>query len=306
MNFVPAFRDGIHKDVAARATDPVDAERVRAWTDFWNEQEPQSRCLASASPELNGFLSDHWLTFGSTVPWGTRVLDIGCGSGVVARVLASAQPHLHLVGIDSAQVPDLGPFANVRILPGIEIESLPFAEGAFGAAVSQFGFEYSRIDAATKELARVLRPGAPFSFIVHHSESPIVRADRRHNRGLRALTSQKMREMFLAGERAALRARLEHIVREHPGNETIAFAARCLALKVGGQWRARLAMWDAFVSALAPDRTLSDALEFCCVAPDRLRDWIDPLRASFTVDRPAALVVLGEPVGWKIASVRRG
>lgn len=300
-------RMAIRPGAAAPAADQDDALRRRAWTAFWADQGPQSRCLAAAAPETDRALADHWASFASALPSGSRLLDIGCGSGVVARLLTSAQPRMQVFGVDSARVPNRNAdhLPQIRIFSGVAIEALPFADGVFGAAVSQFGFEYGKIDAAAQELARVLKAGARFSFIVHHSESPVVGASRKHNDGLRALTGERVRNAFLAGEEEALNAQLDLLGRRHPDDATIAFAARCLLLKVGAAARARVAIWEAVLDALAPDRTLSDALESCCVAPDRLQEWLEPLRARFAVDQPAALVASGEPLGWKIAGVRR-
>lgn len=309
MNLAFTAGDGtaIRSGEAVFAADPEDATRVRAWTAFWEEQGPQSRCLADASPETDRCLSEHWLAYAAVLPSGAHVLDIGCGSGAVARLLASAQPHLRVVGVDSAQVPNLGTgrSSQVRIFPGVAMESLPFANGAFGAAVSQFGFEYCAIEAAARELARVLRASAGVSFIVHHSQSPVVRASRHHNNGLAELTGGGVKASFLAGQAPALGAQLDFIARRHPQDRTIEFAARCLLLNVSRTEPERLAIWDAVVNALAPDRTLSDALESCCVASDELRDWLAPLRAYFAIDRPIALAAAGEPLAWKIAGARR-
>lgn len=297
---------GVHKRVTPRAADAADADRVRAWNAFWEEQGPESRCLASASAETRRCLTNHWISFGSRLAPGTNVLDVGCGSGVVGRSLAAAHGHLHVVGIDSAQVPHACRLAGTRILQGVAAESLPFADGVFGAAVSQFGLEYSSIEAAVNEVARVLRRHAPISFIVHHSESAIVRAGRLHNRGLRLIVDDPVRTAFLAGDEAALTEQLEGLRRQHSDDETIRFIARCLTWKVGRESGERRRIWEAAVDALAPERVLLDALESCCVAPDRLNAWLGPLRALFELDRPVALMVQDEPRAWKIDGLRAG
>lgn len=297
---------GVHKRVTPRAADTADADRVRAWNAFWEEQGPESRCLASASAETRRCLANHWISFGSRLVSGTNVLDIGCGSGVVAGSLAFAHRDLHVVGIDSAQVPHACRLAGTRILQGVAVEALPFADGVFGAAVSQFGLEYSSIEAAVNEVARVLRRHAPISFIVHHSESAIVRSGRLHNRGLQLIVHDRVRTAFLAGNEAALTEQLEGLRRQHSEDETIRFIVRCLTSKVSREAGERRRIWEAIVDALAPERMLLDALESSCVAPDRLNEWLAPLRALFDLDRPAALLVQDEPIAWKIEGLRAG
>src|SRR6185503_4006105 len=100
--------------------------------------------------------------------------------------------------IDLATVP---PPVDRRfeIVSGTPMESLPFADAAFDAAVSQFGFEYARVDEAAKELARVLVPGSPISFLIHHSESSVVRHNRARNQALGELTGAEIQSAFLSG-----------------------------------------------------------------------------------------------------------
>jgi SAM-dependent methyltransferase len=77
---------------------------------------------------------------------GQRVLDVACGTGVLAREVAASRSAGHVVGID----PSPGMLAVARRLaPGIEwregvAESLPFADAAFDAVVSQFGLMFFR------------------------------------------------------------------------------------------------------------------------------------------------------------------
>ncbi|HEX2021250.1 MAG TPA: methyltransferase domain-containing protein [Candidatus Thermoplasmatota archaeon] len=101
---------------------------------------------------------------------GQRVLDVGCGTGVVAitarRVGASA------VGVDLT--PDL--LARAKEHGGVagyedvawkegDVEALPFADGEFDVVLSQFGHMFApRPDVATKEMLRVLRPGGTIAF----------------------------------------------------------------------------------------------------------------------------------------------
>src|SRR5829696_2717786 len=77
--------------------------RAQAWTAFWADAA-QSRCAAGA-PEIWHSLSNHWISFARSLGHGTRILDLGCGAGIVGRMLVDARPDLHVTGIDSATVP---------------------------------------------------------------------------------------------------------------------------------------------------------------------------------------------------------
>jgi SAM-dependent methyltransferase len=276
-----------------------------AWTQFWQEQGPESRCLAHASPDWHRALNDHWQSFAGALPSAVRVLDIGCGAGVVARSLAAARHDLDVTGIDYARIPN-GDYAPIEILSDTPMETLPFPDGSFGAAVSQFGYEYGQTDVAARELARVLAAGAPFSFLVHHSESPILANSSAHLGALNDLSGAQLGASFLSGHAAELDRELSLLRRRYPGESIIAQAASGLRLHVGRSESERAKIWRAVTDALAPGRVLEEALEQCCVAADKLDRWLMPLNAMFEL-RPPSVVQLsgGEPIAWKIEGTRK-
>jgi SAM-dependent methyltransferase len=102
-----------------------------------------------------------------------RVLDVACGTGVLARTVADrVGPNGSVVGIDLNE----GMLAVAqRKAPAIEwrqgrAEALPFDSAGFDAVVSQFGlmfFEGRR--AALQEMLRVLRPGGRMAVAVWDS-----------------------------------------------------------------------------------------------------------------------------------------
>ena len=98
-----------------------------------------------------------------------RVLDVGTGEGQVARLAAGAGADV--VGVD----PAWGQLAVARQRGGgpayvrAEAARLPFAEGAFDAAVACLVFEHILdVDDAIAELGRVLAPGGRFAFFLNH------------------------------------------------------------------------------------------------------------------------------------------
>lgn len=100
---------------------------------------------------------------------GTKVLDVGCGTGVVA--LAAARKGARVTGIDLT--PELIAHAKEHAtLVGAEIdwregdaEALPFPDGTFDTVISQFGHMFApRPDVTVKEMLRVLKPGGTIAF----------------------------------------------------------------------------------------------------------------------------------------------
>ena len=101
---------------------------------------------------------------------GQTVLDVACGTGVLAREAARrVEPGGSVTGLDRNE----GMLAVARReAPGIEwragrAEALPFLDGAFDAVVSQFGLMFfeDRV-AALREIWRVLRPGGRMAVAV--------------------------------------------------------------------------------------------------------------------------------------------
>ncbi|HEX8695704.1 MAG TPA: methyltransferase domain-containing protein [Longimicrobium sp.] len=101
---------------------------------------------------------------------GRRVLDVACGTGVLAREAAArAGAAGRVVGLDQSE--EMLAVAR-RVAPGIEwrrgaAEALPFEDGSFDAVVSQFGLMFfaDRL-AAIREMMRVLRPGGRLAVAV--------------------------------------------------------------------------------------------------------------------------------------------
>jgi len=100
---------------------------------------------------------------------GQRVLDVACGTGVVA--VTAARLGARVTGLDLT--PELLERAreNARIA-GVDIEwhqgdveQLPFADGTYDMVLSQFGHIFApRPDVAIAEMLRVLKPGGTIAF----------------------------------------------------------------------------------------------------------------------------------------------
>ena len=104
---------------------------------------------------------------------GQRVLDVACGTGVLAREIAlRTGSAARVAGID----PSAGMVAVAKQLaPAIEwregvAESLPFPDQSFDAVVSQFGLMFfTDRRQALREMLRVLAPGGRLAVAVWDS-----------------------------------------------------------------------------------------------------------------------------------------
>ena len=121
-------------------------------------------------------LFDAWtrhLVEGAGIQQGSHVLDIACGTGVLARrALAQTGPDGRVVGADPA--PGMLAAAN-EIEPSIDwilcaAESLDVEDESFDSVISQFGMMFfSDRQKATDEMFRALKPGGTLAIAVWRS-----------------------------------------------------------------------------------------------------------------------------------------
>jgi ubiquinone/menaquinone biosynthesis C-methylase UbiE len=120
------------------------------------------------------FWKDRLILPGTHLAPGTRLLEVGCGTGSVLGVLDHAFPALALSGVDIE--PMQIATARQRLgRPGIPIDlrvadgrDLPYPDGSFDHVWIQFLFEHMDADSARRTLQeahRVLAPGGRLTVI---------------------------------------------------------------------------------------------------------------------------------------------
>lgn len=119
-----------------------------------------------------------------------RVLDVGCGPGVIAAELARQFPQTEVVGLDlsAARLAEarrqFTGLANAATAPG-EATQLPFAAETFDLVFCRFLLEYLPEKAqAVSEMARVCQPGGQVllqdldgQMLWHHPPDEALQAD---------------------------------------------------------------------------------------------------------------------------------
>jgi SAM-dependent methyltransferase len=92
---------------------------------------------------------------------GQRVLDVGCGSGVLTEELARRVGADHVGGADPSPLLD----ACAERVPGADLkraaaEDLPWPDDSFDAALAQLVVHFMNdVEAGIAEMARITRPG---------------------------------------------------------------------------------------------------------------------------------------------------
>jgi len=126
----------------------------------WSTFAPFESFTGSAAPHLVRFAG---------INRGDRVLDVGCGTGVLALTVARAGGIV--TGADlTPQLLDRAR-ENAR-LAGLEadfieadVEALPYEDGAFDIVLSQFGHMFGpQPEVTVREMTRVLKPGGTLAF----------------------------------------------------------------------------------------------------------------------------------------------
>ena len=90
---------------------------------------------------------------------GKGVLDVGCGKGRFARVLAERYPRASIVGFDLAEAMLRHVPAGVAACAG-SMTALPFPASAFDCAYATESLEHAiQIEVAVAEMCRIVKPG---------------------------------------------------------------------------------------------------------------------------------------------------
>ena len=156
-------------------------DRRKAWDAYWLGH--RTGCLPQSSSSLDALFRSHWHGVAQTLPKGARVLDLATGAGSVLKWLGEVRDDLDRVGIDLAQTLPSPP-SGCRLIGGVAMEDLPFADAEFDAVVSQFGFEYGSMAPTAASVARVVRGGGMLALVTHHADGPIVTHNRKRAAGI--------------------------------------------------------------------------------------------------------------------------
>ncbi|HEY2689387.1 MAG TPA: class I SAM-dependent methyltransferase [Streptosporangiaceae bacterium] len=220
---------------------------------------------------------------------GTRLLDVGCGSGLTL-VLAARRGAIPsgldvspgLLGIARERLPE----ADLR---EADMESLPFADASFDAVTGVNGFQFAGDPRrALSEAARVLRPGGRLvaslfaapersqGTVAHEAMTALIPPERAADHAPYALSAPGNLEASLVSAGLTLDASGEVVCHWRYANldETI----RALLCSAGGARAAEAAGPDAVRSALRPALAQFQDPQTGVVTLDNTFRWVAALR----------------------------
>jgi len=136
------------------------AQFKEAQKEGWKNFAPLEVVTTPAAARLSQFAG---------IAKGDRVLDVGCGTGVVAITAARLGANVEAADLTRELLElarENARTAQVQIdWREADVEELPYPVGAFDIVVSQFAHMFApRPEVATKEMLRVLRPGGTIAF----------------------------------------------------------------------------------------------------------------------------------------------
>ena len=204
---------------------------------------------------------------------GDRVLDVGCGSGVVTREIArrvgpsgcavgvDPSPALLAIARDLAEVEGLG--NRMELHEGSAL-ALPFADGAFDVAIAVTALSHTPgAEGAIPEMARVVRPGGRIGvFDLDTDMTSVTHPDRTLTRRIIAAASDANAVDGWLSRRLPLlfvRAGLQHV-------------------RVRGFFPLDMDP-RGFYAGLA-ERAADSALKVGAITESECRDWLEALHAE--------------------------
>jgi SAM-dependent methyltransferase len=117
---------------------------------------------------ITGTVSPRLVKF-AQIREGAEVLDVGCGTGVLA--LTAARAGARVTGLDLTPELLVRAKENAALVRAEvkwhegDAEALPFSDSTFDFVVSQFGHMFApRPEVAVREMLRVLKPGGTIAF----------------------------------------------------------------------------------------------------------------------------------------------
>ena len=170
---------------------------AESWSRYWRSGYQDTCFFADRSFAVAHFWKRYFKGFGQSA----RIVDLATGNGAVAfmalRYARENQREFDILGVDFADIIptpeallDTNSFPSIRFYSNTDICSLPLADNSVDGSTSQFGIEYAHMQNALVEVARVLKPGGSFCFLIHVKNGAVYKASAERMRRARNLFNE--------------------------------------------------------------------------------------------------------------------
>lgn len=160
------------------------------WSQWWAQGHITSFGTA-LKDNYAGATRDHWRQQFDSLPDTANILDIATGNGALATLaMEYAEDNGKAFTVTASDLAEIGTQTTatdarindwreqIAFYGGTPCEKQPFPDQSFDCILSQYGFEYSDVDATLVEIFRLLRPGGRFLAIAHHAGSAVIARQR--------------------------------------------------------------------------------------------------------------------------------
>ena len=160
-------------------------ETPSIWDRYWQADRLAS-CFDVIGCNYDEALLRDWRAFFMSLEDGARLLDLCTGNGAIALVAAEVSAthakSFHIEAVDSAVIDppryvtrETQHLRTIQFHAKTSVEALPFPDAAFDAVSSQYGIEYTDLQGALAEAARVLAHDGRIRLVLHAAEGQAVR-----------------------------------------------------------------------------------------------------------------------------------
>ena len=161
----------------------MDKLNAKQWSNYW-EKGTVTTFHKKFENNYDGEIKAHWNKQFVDLESQSTVIDLATGNGALLVLLddylnENKNKNFKAYGVDFAELNtefvDKIKSLTVVLKDKTLIEDTGIEDSSIDLAMSQYGIEYSDLDKTVCELDRIMKPKSKLNFIMHHSDSQIIK-----------------------------------------------------------------------------------------------------------------------------------